>query len=153
MEIVGTQVFAVLDRLVADLTMVTAQDDQVVVLDGPTVSGDMRAAIAVGVPDPGSSSAAVSVARTGPGGLTSHDQEQWSIGCSIGCSIGEGGHGPTRARVQQLFGVVQAHLRQNPTLGGTAMNARVGSWELWQLAGPQGSELLLHFQVVGFGQM
>lgn len=129
-------------------------DADAVVLDGPVLSGDLRDTICIGVAPPGSSAtAAISVSVAGPGGLQSNDAETYSIGCCCSAVLGDGDHQATRDRVEQLFGLCTATLRRDMTLGGAVHLARLGSWSLWQISSTRGSELYIHFEVVGFTQL
>lgn len=125
-----------------------------VVLDGPSLSGDLRDTVAVGVSPPGSSAtAAVTSQVAGPGGLMSSDAETYSIGCGCSCALGDGDHQAARDRIEALFGLCIAVVRRDMTLGGTVHLARLGSWSLWELATARGSELYIDFQIVGFTQL
>ncbi|HEX6468615.1 MAG TPA: hypothetical protein VF069_05915 [Streptosporangiaceae bacterium] len=160
-----TQVFAALDRLgdlfgaqpgwwLFDPEATDPPPHTVTVYDGPVVSGETGDGVAVGVSEPGSqATAAVPVSRSGPNGLGPSDQESWRIGCGISVIVGDGDHRQTRARLGALFSQCSAAIRADMTLGGTVMHVRIGDWSMWQLASPRGSELYLHFDVVGFSQL
>jgi hypothetical protein len=125
-----------------------------VVFDGPVLSGDLRDTLAVGVPAPGvDGSAAITVTTSGPNGLLANPGEEFAIGCWASVVDGDGEHQPARDRVEALFALAVEAVHKDMTLGGVVHIARLGPWSLWQLSSDRGSEMCVHFTIVGFTQL
>lgn len=150
----GTQLADLMDTY-ADMIRAAPAFAGVLVLDGPTVSGDYDSdAIAVGVQPPGETvSPSARVSRTGPGGLMLADFESFALTCAISCRFDTGQGRTARRRACTLYDAAVALIATDPTLGGMVQLAMAGDWALWPLESVQGAEVLLQFDILGRGQL
>lgn len=149
----ATEMFAGLARYDEELrTRATAAGIQV--HGGPVVSGNYSPVhLATCVPAPGdTSSPAVRVVRTGPGGLTSNPGETWYVTCAISARVGSGSIEQARAAALAAFDVA-CDVVKDLTLSGTVQQVRIGDWTLWNLQSDQGAEVLISYELVGAARL
>lgn len=122
-----TRVAAVMDELFTRLSTHPELAD-VLVLDGPTVSGDVtRDVIVIGLGDDGTT-ADVMVSRTGPRSF----EEQYEIGAVVSSFSGTGVTKTARDQVTRILAVLENMLTNDLTLGGVCGLIALGPTVLWR---------------------
>lgn len=77
---------------------------------------------------------AVTGTRDGPGGLTSHDSEVFTIGVVVSCVRDVGETKKARDRVAEIVALLEVNLKADMTMGGTVNRARIGPSFSWDVA-------------------
>lgn len=149
-----TRTFAVIDHLVEAWTAAVADDDDVMVTDGPDWlrAGEHTPVLVIVGHTRDDTSPSAQSTRDAPKGLGGrHADEEWTVVCAL--SAVDGGTTPVqtaRALADAVLDRLAAAVRADTTLGGVASLARVGPGvQVWQIPTDNGCECTVLFEVSG----